>query len=103
MMSEIPHASTHSSLDIFQKPSILVNFENGNVQEVFPTGSLDGPNLDFSFETARNVYLDMQNLYLEISTKIVKGPAGENLVSSGTGAVDEVTFVNNILHSLFSN
>lgn len=102
MISDIPHAATHSSLDLFQKPSILVNFENGNVQEVYPTGSLDGPNLEFQFETDRNVFLDMQNIYLDISVQIVKGTGGIPIVYT-TGTKDEVFFVNNIMHSLFSN
>jgi hypothetical protein len=105
MNSDIPHAATHSSLDIFQKPSILVNFDSGNDQEIFPVSSLDGPNLEFSIATDRHVFLDMQNIFLDLTIKIVQGVNGGNLeyVVNDADHQDEVQFVNNILHSLFSN
>lgn len=98
MSLQIPHAATHSSLDIFQKPSILVNFDSANVPEIHPVGSYDGPNLEFQIQTDRHVFLDLQNLYLDITVKIVKGNAGTDLEGG-----DDVCFVNNTMHSLFSN
>ncbi len=104
MNSDLPHAATHSSLDIFQKPSILVNFESGNNQEIFPTGSLDGPNLEFSIATDRHVFIDMQNIYFDLAAKLVKGSNADLEYDNTTaGTKDEVMFVNNIMHSLFSN
>ena len=99
MNSEIPHAATHSSLDIFQKPSILVNFDSSNVQELYPIGTLDGPNLEFQIQTDRHIFLDLQNIYLELKVKIVKDGSRHTDLEAG----DSVVFVNNILHSLFSN
>ena len=97
MSVDIPHAATHSSLDIFQKPPILVNFESGNVQEIYPVGSLDGPSIEFNIETDRHVFLDLQNIFLDLSIKVVKG----NQVDLAND--DAVYMANNMLHSLFSN
>ena len=97
MAADIPHAATHSSLDIFQKPSILVNFESGNVQEIYPVGSLDGPNLEFTIQSDRHVFLDLQNVFLDLTFNILK-KKGDKL-----DADDTLYLVNNSLHSLFSN
>ena len=66
MSGEMMHGSTHSALDLFEKLSVLVNFEGGNEQEIFPVAPLDGPNIEFSFKTDRNVFLDLRNLFLEL-------------------------------------
>ncbi len=99
MIKDIPQAATHSSLDIFENPSILVNFDASNVQEIYPTTSVSGPNLDFSVRTDRNVFLDMQHIELKLAVKILA--AGDKTLD--TEGKDSVLFVNNILHSLFSN
>lgn len=99
MIGEIPHAATHSSLDVYEKPSVLVNFDGGFVQEVFPSGSLDGPNLEFILETDRNLYLDLQNIYLDVKVKIIQA-GSKPLLTADNG---KVKFVNNTLQSLFSN
>ena len=97
MTAQIPHAATHSSLDLFQKPSILVNFDSGIEQQLFPVGSLDGPNLEFSLETDRHLFIDLQNIYLNLTVKLIKGD------HVNLDADDNVVFTNNIMHSLFSN
>ena len=97
MNADIPHAATHSSLDIFQKPSILVNFESGNVQEIYPVGSLDGPNIEFSVQSDRHVFLDLQNIFLDLTFRVHK-KKGVKLDGD-----DKVYLSNNTLSSLFSN
>ena len=47
LFTQVPSAATHSSLDLFQKPSVLVNFDQGTVQETYPLTGLDGPTLEF--------------------------------------------------------
>jgi hypothetical protein len=97
-MSLLPNAATHSSLDIFQKPPVLVNFEQGNVQETFPTTGIDAPTIEFELSTDRNVFLDMQEIFLKVALKVFdpKNPEAEY-------QPDQHAFVNNTLHSLFSN
>lgn len=100
--NDIPHAATHSSLDLFEKQSILTNFQSAHDLEVFPVASLSGPNLEFSIETDRNVFLDMEHIFLDLEVTITNGNG--NLVwPTNEAERDRVTFVNNILHSLFSN
>ena len=97
MDSSIPHAATHTSLDIFQKPPILVNFESGNVQDIYPVGPVDGANIEFNIQTDRHVYVDLQNIFLEVTYKVVVDN-NKNLDEE-----DVVYMANNTLHSLFSN
>lgn len=95
--TDVPHAATHSSLDIFQKPPMLVNFESGNVQKIWPVGGIDGPTLDFNIQSNGHVFLDMQSITLNVVLKIVKNTASKIEES------DKVYLTNNSLHSLFSN
>jgi hypothetical protein len=106
MNNDIPHAATHSSLDLFEKPSILTNFSAGHEIEIFPIASLDGPNLEFSIETDRNVFLDMEHVFLDLTVTIVKGTGPETPLewhNTDDTHQDKAGFVNNVLHSLFSN
>ncbi len=100
MNSDIPHGASATSLDLFHKPRMLVNFESGNVQEIHLVTSLDGPNLEFNIETDRHLYVDLQNIYLKVGVKILKG---NNQDIEYNGNKDEVSFANNVLHSLFPN
>ncbi len=97
MNADIPHAATHSSLDIFEKLSVLVNFDSGNVQEFFPITSSNSPNLEFEFASDRNVYIDLQNIYLKLVVKILKGR--DAILEYGGATDDEVQFPNNTQHS----
>ncbi len=74
---DIPHAATHSSLDIFQKPSVLINFDSGNCQQYFPTTAADGPSLEFTITTDRNVFLDMDKINLKLTAKILKADGND--------------------------
>ena len=55
--TQLPSAATHTSLDLFEKLPVLVNFDNGNVQEVYPISGVDGPSLKFEIRTDRNTFL----------------------------------------------
>jgi len=72
MMTQIPSASMYSTLDIFQKPSVLINFDGGNVQEYFRTTSINGPTLEFNLSSDRNVFIDMRSIELKLAIKILK-------------------------------
>ena len=41
----LPTEATHSSLDLFEKPPLLVTFENAFTQKIGPSYSPDGPML----------------------------------------------------------
>lgn len=102
-MSLIPHPSTHTSLDLFEKPSVLVNFDGYNAVETWPTSGVDGPTIEFALSTDRNDYLDLQSLILDVKI-VVLAKSGEKLPVDPEGkAKSNIILIPNILQSLFSN
>ena len=106
----IPKPATHYSLDIFSKPEVLVSFDNSFEQETLPVTAHDAPVFEFVLTTDRNIYLDLQSVELKLEAKIGKGANGNtNLETELAGgntvakATDKVSFINNTLHSFFSN
>ena len=94
--------------------------------KIYPTTSLDENSIEFEFQTDRNVYVDLRQTYLALKIKLVKGRGfdtykttekkehKEDSVFIETGdddvvfieedeGVPQITHVNNILHSIFSN
>ena len=45
LATDIANPVTHSALDFFEKPSVLVNYESGFDQEIFPQVGCNGPTL----------------------------------------------------------
>ena len=94
-------------------------------QEFYPTTSLDENCIDFEFQTDRDYYVDLRQSLLALKLKFVKGRGydiyesrekkkehkDESVVFTETGTDDSaeeeevarVTYVNNIMHSIFSN
>ena len=94
-------------------------------QEIYPNTSLDESCIEFEFQTDRNYYFDLRQSFLALKLKYVKGRGydtyeseekkkehkDESVVFTETGTDDEeeqeevarVTYVNNIMHSIFSN
>ena len=94
-------------------------------QKIYPTTSFDENCIEFEFQTDRNYYVDLRQSFLALKLKIVDGRGynryqsqekkkehkDEYVVFTETGTDDEeekeevarVTYVNNILHSIFSN
>ena len=93
-------------------------------QEISPTTSLDENCIEFEFQTHRNYYVDLRKPFLALKLKFGKGRGydtyqskeknkyhkEESVVFTETGDDDSeeeevarVTYVNNILHSIFSN
>ena len=84
-------------------------------QEVFPSTSLDESSLEFEFETDRNLYLDMRDTHLSLKLQLFKGrlfdafkkEKAEHKAKSEEDSEEEpqtyLTYVNTLLHSLFSN
>ena len=99
----IPSEATHSSLDLFEKPPLLVTFEIAFTQKIGPSYSPDGPMLEFEVLGDRNNFIDLQRTRLEIVARIVRSN-GNVLRTHATEAANRDTpyFVNNPLSSLFS-
>ena len=94
-------------------------------QEIYPTTSLDENCIEFEFQTDRNNYVDLRQSFLALKLKFVKGRGydtyeskekrkehkDESVVFTEMGTDDDeedeevarVTYVNNIMHSIFSN
>ena len=91
-------------------------------QELYPTTSLDENCTEFEFQTDRNYYVDLRQSFLALKLKFVRGCGydtyeskerkkehkDESVVFTETGDDEEeeevarVTYVKNIMHSIFS-
>ena len=96
--SDVAQQVTHSALDFFEKPSVLINYEGSHDQEVFPQVGCRGAQLDFVVTSDNRNLVDLNKIVLDIDCTIYKAdgktPAEEVL---------PVCFANNTLHSLFSH
>ena len=68
----LPSEATHTSLDLSEKPPLLVTFENAFTQQIGPSFSPDGPVLEFEVLGDRNNFIDLQKIVLEIESKITQ-------------------------------
>ena len=106
------------------KVPIVDNVLSSHEQEIYPTTTLDENCIEFEFQTDRNYYVDLRQSFLALKLKFVKGRGydtydskekkkehkDDSVVFTETGSDEEeeeevarVTYVNNILHSIFSN
>ena len=94
--------ATHSSIDLFEKPPLLVTFENAFTQKIGPSYSPDGPMPEFEVLGDRNNFIDHQRTRLEIVTRIVQNK-GNVLRTHATEAAQRDTpyLVNNPLSVTF--
>ena len=99
----IPTEATHSFLDLFEKPFLLVTFENAFNQKIGASHSPDGPMLEFEVLGDRNNFIDLQRTRLEIVLRVVQNN-GNVLRTHATdaGLRDTPYLVNNPVSSLFS-
>ena len=97
--SEIARPVTHSALDFFEQPTVLINYEGSFDQEVFPHVGCRGPQLDFVVSAENKNCIDLNRLCLALEVCIY-GPDGKDKIKP---ADVDLTFANNILHSLFSH
>lgn len=89
---DIPNSSNHSSLVLFQKPPVLVTFEEFKDDYIRPLSTPNSSVLDFFISSDRNVFIDLSKIKLKVKIK-VNGQAGDN-----TAALPS-----NCLFSLFEN
>ena len=106
------------------KVSIVADVLSSHEQEIFPTTSLDDNCKEFEFQTDWNCYVDLRLSFLALKLKFLKGGGYdtyeskekkkehkcEYVVFTETSDDEEeqeevarVTYVNNIMHSIFSN
>ena len=102
IFNSLPTEATHNSLDLFEKPPLLVTFENAFTQKIGPSYSADGPMLEFEVLGDRNSLIDFQRTRLEIVARIVQSN-GKVLRFHATEAAQRDTpyLVNNPLSSVF--
>ena len=108
-----------------EKVPIVDDVLSSHDQEIYPTTSLDENCQECEFQTDRNYYVDLKQPFLALKLKFVKGRGydtyeskekkkehkDESVIFTETGTGDEeeqedlarVTYVNNIMHSIFSN
>ena len=107
------------------KIPIVDDVLSSHEQEIYPNTSLNENCVVFEFQTDRIYYVDLRQSFLALKLKFVKGRGyntyesiekkkehkDESVVFTETGTDDEeeqeevarVTYVNNIMHSIFSN
>ena len=106
------------------KVPIVDDVLSSHEQEIYLTTSLDENCIECEFQTDRNYYVDLRQSFLALKLKFVKRRCfdtyeskkkkkehkDESVVFTETGGEEEeqeevarVTYVNNILHSIFSN
>ena len=107
------------------KVPIVDDMLSSHEQENYPTTSLDEYCIEFQFQTDGNYYVDLRQSFLALKLKFVKGRGydtyeskekkkehkDESVVFTETGTDDSdeeeevarVTYINNIMHSIFSN
>ena len=95
----IPSEATHISLDLIEKPPLLVTFDRSFEQK---TGQLylpSGSSLEFEVVGDRNNFLDLQTIYLEIKCRLLQTDGTDLRYTHGdANASDLPYFANNILH-----
>ena len=99
----LPVEASHSSLEIFERPPVLNTFNTSFEQRIGSVYAPNGPTLEFEVGGDRFNFIDLQNIYLEVKCRILR-PNGDKLEydAGNAAATDAPFFVNNTLHSLFS-
>ena len=106
---------TNCFLEVFDKVPVLETRLSSYTQKLFPSYSLDESSNEFQFETDLNLQLDMRHTHLSLKLQLLKGKLfdafkkekAEHKAKPEKNSDEEpqvyLTYVNNPLHSLFSN
>ena len=97
--TEIAKPVTHSALDYFEKPEVMINYEGAYDQEVFPHVGCRGPQLDFFAAAEAKNLIDLNRIVLSVEVAIY---LEDGKTKAKPGDFDAV-FSNNTLHTLFSH
>ena len=60
----LPSEATQSSLDLFEKPSLIVTFDGSFCQNLGPVYSPNGPMIEFEVTGDRNIFIDLEVNFL---------------------------------------
>ena len=85
----LPVEASHSSLDIFERPPLLITFDSSFEQKIGPLYAPNGPTLEFEVTGDRTNFIDLQNIYLEVKCKISKTDGSNLEYVAGTPAQQE--------------
>ena len=96
---DIANPVTHTALDFFEKPSVLVNYESAFDQEVFAQVGASGPTLEFVVSGDNRNCIDLNYIHLSLVAAIYDEESRNKIKASDAVGV---IFVNNAMHSLFS-
>ena len=96
---EIASPVTHSALDFFEKPNVLINYEGSYDQEVFPHVGCRGPQLDFFVTAEAKNLIDLNRIMLSVKVGVYTED-GKNRAKTNEYPI---SFSNNTLHTLFSH
>ena len=103
VFSEPPEPGMHSGLSLFGASEILVDFQRGYHEEVYTPTSADGPVLEFDFQGAKTdiggTVIDLANLFVKLDVELnyASKEKAEDVADL------KLTFVNDLMHSLFQN
>ena len=96
---EIASPVTHSALDFFEKPNVLINYEGSYDQEVFPHVGCRGPQLDFFVTAEAKNLIDLNRIPLSVKVAVYT----EDGKTRAKVNDHPIVFSNNTLHTLFSH
>ena len=96
---EIASPVTHSALDFFEKPNVLINYEGSYDQDVFPHVGCRGPQLDFFISAESKNLIDLNRIVLNVKVGIYQEDGKDRLKVNE----QNIVFGNNTLHTLFSH
>ncbi len=101
----LPVEATHSSLDLFERPSMLVNFDNAIEHQHLAITANNAPTLEFNIVGEKRTYIDLDKIYLELAVKFNKGDGSDQVWDNDSpndiALSDKCSFANNLLHTLF--
>ena len=100
----IPTEAPRSSLDLFEKPPLLITFDQSFEQKTgklySPTGSL----LEFEIVSDRNNFINLQKIYLETKIRVVHRNGNDLRFTTGDDKISDTPhLVNNVLHLFFTD
>lgn len=105
LLDEVPVEATHSCLNLFEPSQLLVNYARGYDAEIFTHTSPDEPAIEFEISGAKNQMngsvIDPKSITLQLKVECKRRVPPQP--TDDASAKVTMCFVNNILHSLFSN
>ena len=95
--SEIANPVTHSALDFFERPSVLIDYEGSFDQEFFPHVGCRGPQLDFFVTADSKNCIDLNRICPALEVTLCK-PDGKDPADGS----ESIIVANNTLHSFLT-